>query len=1631
MKGLTSPRNASRNLNPGWLRTGIVFSLVAAIVAIAGAQVTAAAEHSRVTETWVLDPARIVLQPPAGHASDAAAGQGPMRVRYPESIPAPVGAPDLPRVPVWIEVPAGMRAVGVKAEALGFQDLGKADIVPVARDRGGDEEVAPKAEPDPAIYGQASAYPRTWAELGSQGSLRGHWVVAVLVTPVQWNPATKALQAANRVEIELELRPASAAELALVAPRTRIVQEIEAKFEAGAEKVVRGLVPATPTESLAEMAGTGPAGPGPYQPTFRPTTDGSAVEYVIVTSQALSGEFQRLANWKTQKGVQAVVRTVEWIDQTYPNGVDRAERIRFFIRDAYQNWDTAFVLLGGDTEIVPPRYAQMVVFEGERIPSDYYYGCLDGNWNGDGDNRFGESLTGGFPGDEIDLIYELSVGRAPASTLADADAFVDKTLLYDQAPPAHTRYPHSILALAERLFQDLHGADIAQDALQLAPPIFQVRRLYEEAFNYPGALELTREAAIDSINHGFGIVHHVGHGFRNTMSMGLGSISNGDVDLLTNGPRNSVVFAINCSSASIDFNSIGERWLKNPNGGSIAYIGTSRVSFVEPSVTYQNTWYPTVLVDSVRTIGTATDQSRLILVPGADYDTGSRWNLLATTLLGDPEVDIYTNAVIPIQVTHPANVALGAAPITVTVMAQGAPVAGATVTLWKASPNDVYVRGTTGGAGTVQLPIKATVTGPLTLTVHKSYYRPYSSTVNVTAATGPYLFVNAMTVDDDNTGASSGDSDGQADAGEVIEYRLTLKNGGTQSATNVSATLVESDPDNCITITPGAVSYGTIAAGGSSQGTGSFLITIADSAPVACQPVLTVNITSTQGPWQDAVVLPLRRPYLEHYSHSVDDQAPRGDGDGKIEAGETIFYRVNLKNTGQDKATGVTGTLAALQISNHQPHPLVTVTDASSSFGTILPGASVLGDRFEFELAGNCDPATVLLQLTIADALGLVEIQPLDVLYPDTADSVRAFGSPTSIRLEWNRSASLDTRGYDVSRSSNPGGPFTRINEFTIVGSAAFEDPSLNPLTRYYYQVVSRDSSYNSSVPSVVVSASTNPPAMAGWPIEIGQQSQSSVVLSNTSGGSDYELFTGGDYVYGWHADGTEIRDGDGDPRTNGPFAPGGFNAQKGFGATTAIGDIDDNGDLEIANVGWTSESLYVWDHNGALVNGWPKWVMADFNWPSPVFFDLDGDRKMEVLVWSGGGGRLFAWHANGTEVIDGDNNPSTNGVFYRVFGTSFNYSSPAVGDIDGDGRPEIVVAVNISQDGSGQVIALNDNGTVCSGWPFPTGTIVQSSQVTSSPAIGDLDKNGTQEIVFAADRSGGAVYVLNGNGTLRSGWPRGADCQSGQGRSGSPVIGDINNDTFPDIVFPASNGELQVWDRNGNPLSGFPVVFATGLTEATQSSPALADIDGDNLLEIVFGDETGKVHAYNHDGTLVAGFPIQTTGEIRSTPIVWDIDQDGLCEVAVTGWDGTVYVWDLAGPFNQAKAPWPFFRHDVRNTGWVPSSVLAIGVADQGPQASVPARARVYPARPNPFNPATKLTFDVPGQGARPVTVGVYDVSGRLVRELLNGAVDPGQYTLPWDGRGANRQVLAAGVYFFRVTIGNQVLNEKVTLVK
>jgi hypothetical protein len=211
-----------------------------------------------------------------------------------------------------------------------------------------------------------------------------------------------------------------------------------------------------------------------------------------------------------------------------------------------------------------------------------------------------------------------------------------------------------------------------------------------------------------------------------------------------------------------------------------------------------------------------------------------------------------------------------------------------------------------------------------------------------------------------------------------------------------------------------------------------------------------------------------------------------------------------------------------------------------------------------------------------------------------------------------------------------------------------------------------------------------------------------------------------------------------------------------------------------------------------------------------------------------------------------------------------------------------------------------------------------------------------------------------------------------------------------------------------------------------------VGDIDGDGRLEILFGDEKGRLHAYNHDGTLTNGFPIQINGEVRGTPALWDVDRDGLLEVAVAGYDATVYVWEVPGAFNPSLLPWPFFRHDTRNTGRFTTPTQQIGI-EEPVAAPLVATAAFHPARPNPFNPATTLAFDVPGEagGARQVTLDIYDVNGRLLRRLVDGLVETGQQTVAWDGRGGSGAVQASGVYFARIQIGDFSATQKLTMLR
>ena len=83
----------------------------------------------------------------------------------------------------------------------------------------------------------------------------------------------------------------------------------------------------------------------------------------------------------------------------------------------------------------------------------------------------------------------------------------------------------------------------------------------------------------------------------------------------------------------------------------------------------------------------------------------------------------------------------------------------------------------------------------------------------------------------------------------------------------------------------------------------------------------------------------------------------------------------------------------------------------------------------------------------------------------------------------------------------------------------------------------------------------------------------------------------------------------------------------------------------------------------------------------------------------------------------------------------------------------------------------------------------------------------------------------------------------------------------------------------------------------------------------------------------------------------------------------------------------------------------------------------------PNPFNPVTQIPFVI--DETQHLTLSVYDISGRLVRTLVDRRMRPGSYTEQWDGTDARGNRVASGVYFYRLTAGKTVLSRKSLLLK
>jgi hypothetical protein len=433
-----------RHARPRWPLRAVAAVLPFVAATFAAFVAVPSASALSLHHTYTFDPAAVtLLQDPAGAR---------VQSRTSPTLPTlwEAGQPELPYDVVTLLVPQGSRVTAVRAKAadeIVVADHTRLGVAgPIANDAGIWRDPEPARLAAAALTSKAAAsqlqgagfdaarYPAVCAEPAGGGTLHGYQMVSVRVFPLRYAAGAGKLLAARRLEIDIDLTPGGAL------PLQR--ERYSAAIEAQARRTLQSFVVNSERidgyqRRLGQRVDGSTGASGGFRPAEGPSLEGSAVDYVIVTNTALAPSWQVLADWKTRRGVPTVVRTIDWIESHYRRGSDTQETIRTFIKDAYAKWGVQYVLLAGDTDVIPARYA----FSGfgepseQNIPTDMYFACLDGNWNNDGDGVFGEAAVNlSNPGDSTDLYAEVFVGRVPVSTPAEAAALVSKVTTYENPP---------------------------------------------------------------------------------------------------------------------------------------------------------------------------------------------------------------------------------------------------------------------------------------------------------------------------------------------------------------------------------------------------------------------------------------------------------------------------------------------------------------------------------------------------------------------------------------------------------------------------------------------------------------------------------------------------------------------------------------------------------------------------------------------------------------------------------------------------------------------------------------------------------------------------------------------------------------------------------------------------------------------------------------------------------------------------------------------------------------------------------------------------------------------------------------------------------------------------------------------
>ncbi len=843
---------------------------------------------------------------------------------------AEVGSPNLPWHSVSLLLPQNTEAQDIEFEFSDFIEVdGEHNLYPYQAPRPlslKDEIPFSKNE---MVYSSGEVYPAKFSSDVKTQYLNGYSFAFAGFTPVRYVPATGKLSYAQKVTVRVKYSASRVDKSKML----NTTPEVKARVERLAQN----------QETLSL-----------YSDNSRQKSKGG-YELLVITPQEWVSNFDEYKSHYEARGLRTKVVALEDIYAS-SEGRDEQEQIRSFIAQEYENEGVMMVLLGGDSNLVPYRGLYCYVmedYEDPGLPSDMYYVCLDGTWNDDDDELWGEI-------GEEDLLPELAIGRMPFNNVEQFDNIMHKTLEY-QTNPVLGEFNDIVLG-GEHLGDGYYGGsdleviigeqDDSDYTTVGIPEDYNFHRVYAN-----GETGWSGTIFRNKINEvGGGYVHHVGHANTDYVAGWYVSSTTDNSFAQLDGVNHNYNFfhSHGCICGDFTKTCILER-LVNISTGFVAATGNSRYGWYipwgdGPARHLHREFIDAYYNDRLPYIGTAFVEMKIMTAPFVTDMWGEngalRWNMYCINILGDVAVCPWLDEPFIPEVKYDLALQQGTTSTDVKINKDNNPQSNFRCSLFHG--DELLAFGMTDENGEAELtfeePLNVVGAMKLIVTGPNAWYQTYE--VMALNNNESFVYANEIEIDDDN-------NNGYMDFNEDIKLNVSFYNAGLVNANNVTATLTTSTPEY-IEIVASETNVGNLNADSEKNVDEAFSLKVKNDVPNKEYAFLTLSISDGNNTWNQELVYRLQAPVFEMYDVSYSDGL--GNGNGFVDAGETIEVLFKIKNIGNVKCENIV-------VSGSSSNQYVTFDNNNVSLGELdinqeiesyitidIEGSTPDGEQFSIDL---------------------------------------------------------------------------------------------------------------------------------------------------------------------------------------------------------------------------------------------------------------------------------------------------------------------------------------------------------------------------------------------------------------------------------------------------------------------------------------------------------------------------------------------------------------------------------------------------------------------------------------------------------------------------------------------------------